>query len=77
MPSVSIGIDSAVVWVRAELALGSGGAGGGVPCPGKSCQAVTERDTACGVYLLPCLLPITPSLGSFGVTAIAVVEPLM
>ena len=74
---VSVGIDSALAWVRAELALGSGGAGGGSPRPGKSCQAVTEGDTASGVCLVPCLLPITPSLGSFGVIAIAVAEPWM
>lgn len=37
--AVSIGIDSALVWAMAALALGTGGAGGGSPPPGRQAVA--------------------------------------
>lgn len=77
--SVSIGIDSTLAWVRAVLAFGSAGAGEDLSLWEKPSGSgpVTEGNGASGVYLIPCLLPATRSLGSFGVIAIAVVEPLL
>lgn len=78
--SVSIGIDSTLAWVRAALAFGSAGAGEDLSLSWEKPSGsgpVTEGNRASGVYLIPCLLPVTRSLGSFGVIAIEVVEPLL